>query len=148
MGSKADISGSLVKLLQSFKEWNKRQEDHIRNTKANGFYNPPVTGWDGDLFDIEGMAEPFKRDELYEMFKDTLANPEDLGVTGDLELILIQGDMLGAAERAYRNRHASPVRNRLHAAGRHRGHGHDNGVIEFGLLAFVHQLNNLAKAQG
>ena len=148
MPSKSDLADIFVDTLQTLKDWNEKQEKHLRNTEANGFYEPPEKGWNGDLFDLESLSDEFDREELFSMFKDAVADKNNPGVTGDLEIILLQGDVVASAERAFRNRHASIVRNRLHTAGRHRGHGHDQGVINLGMMGFIQQLVKLAKAQG
>lgn len=98
-------------------------------------------GWDGDLFNLEDIAKVFARNELEEDF-NTVIDPDqaDKGVIGDLMTISTQGDWLATNERSFRSRHSTPVRAWVHAAGRRRGHAHDGGIIQRGLLDFVERL--------
>lgn len=116
-----------------------------RNVKPADPENPEApTGWDGDLFNLEGISQAFSRDELDEDFLKVI-DPANPGVIGDLVSISLQGDWLATMERAFRARHQTPVRAWMHAAGRRKGHGHNAGVINQGLLRYVENLLQAAK---
>lgn len=100
--------------------------------------------WDGDLFNLEDISKAFSREELDEDFLKVI-DPANPGVIGDLVSLSLQGDWLATQERAFRARHQTPVRAWMHAAGRRRGHGHDAGVINQGLLRYVENLLQAAK---
>lgn len=100
--------------------------------------------WDGDLFNLEDISKAFSREELDEDFLKVI-DPANPGVIGDLVSISLQGDWLATMERAFRARHQTPVRAWMHAAGRRRGHGHDAGVINQGLLRYVENLLQASK---
>ncbi len=98
---------------------------------------PELKGWSGDLFDLEGMAKAFDRKEMHEDYLNAIKDAESPGVTGDLAAAQLQGDWLASLERAYRRRHASAVRSRMHAAGRLYGHGHEKGMLKQGVMKWI-----------
>lgn len=102
------------------------------------------SGWNGDVFDIPSLGLSFSRRELYGLFRTVVSATENGGTVGDLEVILTQGDYLAAAERAFRARHSSSVRDKMHAAARHRGQGDPRGVLNSGLGNYIKQLVKLA----
>lgn len=90
---------------------------------------PRASGWGGDHADVAGMTAPFDRAELNESYQRAVSDPASPGTVGDLVAAVSQIAYVGALERSYRARHASPVRCLVVAAGRRRGHGHPAGVL-------------------
>ena len=101
--------------------------------------------WSGDLNDLEGMSAAFSREEHTEDVTNAISDPANSGVVGDLMVSSLQGDYLAAQERAFRSRHLSPVRRRLHAAARRAGHGDDRGLFKRGVLGFIESILRQSK---
>lgn len=89
-------------------------------------------GWSGDPLDIEGIRLAFARDGAGLIYGVSLASPDGSG--GDAASAKLQSDYLACLERAFRLRHATPVRCAMHAAARRLGHG-TAGVGVFGRIA-------------
>lgn len=101
------------------------------------WFHPELKGWDGNLFDPEGMSKPFDRTENHKDFMDALSSAESPGAIGDLASAQLQGDWLAALERAYRQRHGSAIRGRIHSAARLFGHGHEKGPLRQGVMKWL-----------
>lgn len=136
----AQIRSAFRDQLDKLREYVQAEEQSLCNQQPSKFYEPDKGSWNGDLFDIEGMAEAFKRDEIHDDFRKAI---NDDGVTTDLEVCLLQGDFVAMLERAYRERHKTPVRAKLHAAARRRGHGDEDGLYTKGLLGYLEHLMRL-----
>ena len=77
-----------------------------------------------DLFEIAKLHEPsFNRTTINVNYQEATQDPDDAGTNGDTIALKLQLDYNAAEERAFRHRHASPVRNICHAHGRRYGHG-------------------------
>jgi hypothetical protein len=86
-----------------------------------------LAGWSGDPLDLNGMADAFARTGLGAMYGAALT--DNRGASGDAASAKLQSDYLGAMERAFRLRHATPIRCALHAAARRLGHSHAGAGI-------------------
>jgi hypothetical protein len=126
-------------------DWQNRRFNALGSggTDSN-FYQPPDSGWSGDVTDWQGMSQAFDRTLQQEDFQKMVT---DDGTTSDNTLIVLQNDLLAALERAYRARHHSSVRTRMHAAARHRGHGHSGGVLKKGLQGYLEWIEKQGKAK-
>jgi len=112
-----------------------------------GWFTP--VGWNGDVFDYDGMHTPFNRDKANQEFTDAIANPNAPGVVGDMIVTTTQIEYLACLERAFRMRHAMPLpRLLLHAAGAARGNGDDKGVYSLCGLEYVRRLVKETKQGG
>jgi len=89
---------------------------------------PDENAWNGDPFDILGISSAFDRTEMANDYPSFLTPP--FGSVGDTAACKLQSDLLGAQERAYRMREASPIRCVMHAAVRRNGHSNP-GVGNF-----------------
>ena len=125
--------GQLDKLVEAAEAAHKAAKMEGRRK----WFKPKLNGWNGDLFDIEGIADAFKRDEIHEDYLKAIKSAEDPGVSGDLAAAQFQGDWLASMERAFRRRHTTPVRSRLQAAARLYGHGHDKGPLKQGVMKWI-----------
>jgi hypothetical protein len=141
----AQIRDVFNKQLDALKAYCERIEESMENQEPTLFFSPEKFDWDGDLTNIEGMSKAFDRSEIHDDFRDTI-NEDDKGVVADLELEVTQGDFIARMERAYRQRHHTSLRDRMHAAARARGHHHDNGVLTVGVLGYLEHLKNLASS--
>lgn len=106
------------------------------------WFTPDLGDWDGDLQNTAAIASAFDRDENAE---DVIKAYTDDGVSGDITAGQIQGDVLAAMERAYRARHSSSVRAKLHAVARLEGHVHENGPINGAIAGYVTRVLERAK---
>lgn len=90
------------------------------------WYVPDLgTGWDGDPFNMAGVAQAFSRAEIAESYQGFFFDA--YGTAGDCIAAKVQSDYLACQERAYRLRHLTPVRAAAHACARQRGHS--NGSV-------------------
>lgn len=101
--------------------------------------------WTGNPTDHDGLTDAFSRESLDEQFGDIIQDPENKGVSGDLQAITLQGDMLAAYERATRSRLMSKPRAMLHAAARKRGHGSIGGPVTKGFVETIASIMNKSK---
>lgn len=105
------------------------------------------SGMASKLSDLPAYSEFFSRREQELTFEKTVADKDDFGTVGDLMMLQLQGDLLVAMEQAFRARHQSSCRMRLHAAARLRGHGHEAGVIRIGLAGYIVGIDKLNKGE-
>jgi hypothetical protein len=101
---------------------------------------PPLQGWDGDPQNIPGLNKAFTRDNLNSLYKKIISDMERAGTTGEAMVAKLQIDYIAAMERAYRTRHCSSVRAKLHAAGRRRGQSQPNGVFTGSVVLWLERL--------
>ena len=95
------------------------------------------------IFDIKNMVTPFERSGPNQTYEEEM----DKGDTSKLGVCIgakIQIDYLGMMERAFRSRHASPIRCYTHAASRRKAHGDPQGVHIESVLDLV---TNFMKAE-
>jgi len=142
--SKAALRENFVQHISKLVDFQNQRHESALNQGPSTFYEPPDSDWDGDLFDLQGMSKAFDRTPQQEDFQTAASEG---GVQGDYILTILQGDMLAVLERAYRARHHTSVRSRLHAAARQRGHGFPTGVLSQGLQGYLEWLEKQAKEQ-
>lgn len=140
--SKAAIRDNFLQHLQQLVAHQQQRYEAVGQGSGADFYSPPPSDWSGDLHDHEGIAAAFDRTPQYEDFQYAASQE---GVQGDFELTLLQGDWIASLERAFRSRHRTAVRSRLHAAARYRGHAHPAGVLPRGLQGYLEWLDKQAK---
>lgn len=136
----AQVTEETTKLAASLISHNSAMQTAIQTGGPSLWFRP--VDWDGNVYDIAALGIPFNRTPLYTQFREAV-NGQSSGTTGDMMAIAVQGDNLAVAERAFRARHATSVRNKMHAAGRHRGHANVNGVINNGQGNYLKQLIQL-----
>lgn len=93
------------------------------------------------------VREAFSRKEQETWFDESTKNARDLGTRGDFIQIQLQGDLMACKERAYRARHASSLKTRIHPAARLQGSGHEYGVIKQGLLGHIVGIDIMNKGE-
>lgn len=93
------------------------------------------------------VGEVFSRQEQEKWFDEATKNPKDRGTRGDFYQIQLQGDFLACMERAYRTRHLSTLRSRIHPAARLEGTGHEYGVIRQGILGYITGIDLMNKGE-
>ena len=95
----------------------------------------------GAPFDLEGIHEPFSREQSNEWGTQAVTDPDTPGVTGDEVTTTLQVGYLSAMERAYRARYATTwPRAVTHAAGRKLGHAKGRGPLQQGILGYLQGL--------
>lgn len=95
----------------------------------DGFTGSGQRVWDipedlsaASLFEIASLHKPsFDRESINTNFKEAIASAENPGTVGDVIGLTLQCDYNAAEERAFRFRHASPVRCFAHSAARQKG---------------------------
>lgn len=142
---KTSVGDNFSTQLRSLAEQNEAAALAVMQSRRPTWFRP--AGWNGNPFDIPGMKEPFSRKQQETEFRKAVADPDSPGTTADLEMVSVQGQTLQVMERAFRLRMASPLRNRLHAAARLRGHGREHGAIISGLLGYVANLDAMNKGE-
>lgn len=90
-----------------------------------------------DLLDIAGITAGFDRENIDTNYAELIQDGTDPGTCGDVISVKTQGDYIAIMERAFRARHATPVRCIAHAMGRRFGHSYDAGVFLGGVLKHV-----------
>lgn len=143
---KTAVGEAFLKQLTKLKDYADRDDKGIKNEEAPFWYMPEDFDPE-DLFDFLEMHSPFSREEFEQWFVDVVKDPSDAGTTTDLGVLSLQGDLLHAMERAFRCRHHTAVRNRVHPSGRRWGHSHEHGAIKGGLLAYIQNLDKLQKGE-
>jgi hypothetical protein len=83
-----------------------------------------------DVLDIPNLHLPFDREELNEQYRDLHKEDNKSTSTGGAAVLKQQIDYTAIAERAYRLRHATPIRCTLHHSIRREAHGHEVGVFQ------------------
>lgn len=81
------------------------------------------------LTDIEGLSSGFSRDNANVNYEEVMQSGTSPGTVGDVMSLGTQIDHMAAAERAYRLRHATPIRAAVLSSSRRAGHGHSQGVL-------------------
>lgn len=142
---KTEVGTQFRKQTEALRDHSDKESVSTRNQGAPEWFRPD--GFDGDVYDIEDMHEPFSREEHEEQFAQVVKDPNAPGTTGDFSMIALQGDFLAAMERAYRDRHMSSVRRRIHSAARRMGHSAETGVIKLGLVGYIENIDKFNKSE-
>lgn len=118
-----------------------KDEGENRVKQEQTQWNFPKLGdkWKGDLFDWQGMGEPFNRDQANKDYEKATKKPKKPGKTGDIVATTTQIELLATMERAFRARHCARFPRMIaHMTGiRRHGHGGDKGVFTQSFLDYV-----------
>jgi hypothetical protein len=134
-------------LLKKLRSLNEKAWEALSNAQQSAWLMPDLKEWSGDLFDIEGIAEAFKRDKANEQFNDATTDAKSPGVTGDLIVTTLQIAYMEAAERAFRCRHTvRRPRAVMQAMGRLKGHGNNQGTL-IQTLEYIRRLMQESKSK-
>lgn len=143
--SVADVREKFRKQTDKMKTNSEKIAKAYQLKEQRPWMHPELEGWKGDLFDLKGMAKPFDRDENHQDLLNAVKSPNSPGTSNDLIASQLQGDFLGTCERAFRERHKSVIRSRLHSAGRHYGSGHEKGIVKAGIQNYIQWLVKTGK---
>lgn len=135
--SKGRVDSTFLKLLSALQTQAEKQATAARTGAARVWQIPPSLKT--ALSDIGGITKGFDRDELNKLFSSLIEDSSAMGTAGDVVGVKIQVDYVAAMERAFRARHASPLRCLAHAAARRKGHGDSAGIFSdaSGVTRFV-----------
>jgi hypothetical protein len=131
MPSVTELDDHFDKNTTKLKEVSQAAAEALQNVNLRQWFigDPDLwseNGYQGDPLDIVQMSENFDRTDVGNDYVNTFG--DENSSTGDQVALKKESDWLAALERAFRSRHASPVRCAIHAAGRRLGHGDDAGV--------------------
>ena len=128
--SRIDIDPLFDQRIRDLQKQSEAQHEAMREGRGRPWMMPETDEqWDGSLFPVEPLTEPFSREELNQRATEAFT-ADDPGTAADLVAGQTQVEYLACMERAFRMRHQHRgIRARLHAAGRKRGHGNERGVL-------------------
>lgn len=131
--AKADMDPKFEKRLRQLKDDAKEEYNKRKVGEQVKWFRPPE--WEGDLFDFEGMSEPFNREKANDDYVKAVENAEAPGTTGDIIVTTTMIDELAMMEAAFRSRHTMRrPRAVAHMLARKRGQGDDKGpFIQLGI---------------
>ena len=141
----ADIRSRFVTQVKAYAEAADNLQKALRNLEQLKQHKVDKNGWNGDVFDLAGMAKPWERKENEEDVIKSIKDGTKPGVVGDLISSTLQGDWLATQERAFRARHQTKIRASMHAASRRRGHGHPSGLFLKGVINYIKYIVKLSK---
>lgn len=108
-----------------------------RGARGRPWQTPPEDRWSGDHDDPAALTPAFDRATLVDSYARIAASGGTVGAAG---AVVTQVGWVGACERAYRARHASPLRCMAAASSRRAGHASPRGVILGGAVGHVQNL--------
>lgn len=114
--------------LEKLEENSEAIADSTRLEDQRTWYLPPIDTWNGDLYDLTGMTDSFKRTDLNSDYETLIGDTSELATVGESMVVKLQADYVASIERSFRTRHTSYVRSKIHASSRRRGHGDSNGL--------------------
>jgi hypothetical protein len=104
-------------------------------------------GWNGEVFDVEGISPSFSRSASNGDYLNAVQDPTAPGTTGDVVATTTMLDTLACMERAFRVRQGSRrCRATAQMLGRKRGQGDGLGPLVQNYLEYVRHV--LAEAKG
>jgi hypothetical protein len=136
-GVKKGIVGEVFKARIDDLETKARQQSaQFRKQDTPRPWHTPENMKTADLLDVPNLHEPaWNRDELNQNYSQDVLTQDSAsrGTQGDIIAMKIQIDFMAEEERAWRLRHATPVRCACVAHGRLAGHG----IAEHGIFSRV-----------
>lgn len=143
--SKADVDPNFEKRIRDVKNHAAAEAESQDTGQQTKWFRPQ--GWDGNVFDTEGMATAYSREAANQSFLEAVKDPENPGTTGDVVATLTMISTLAGMERAARLRHMRRPRAIAHMLGRKAGHGDDRGPLVQCNLEYVRGTLKQGKAQ-
>lgn len=123
-----ELDEKFVDQLEALQTVAAANADAVCGDTQRRWFLPPTSDWSGDPLDIAGMNAAFDRTDLNSLYVDVVSDEEQRGRQGEAMLLKLQMDYVASLERAFRTRHATSVRSRIHASGRLYGHGASGGL--------------------
>lgn len=148
--TKAQVHGIFTKAVQALQRQARDISEAAKSpSQTRPWQVPPASAWDGDLTAVDQLEKAFDRAEIEENHAEVIGDLESPGTAGDVISLKLQNDYVAAMERAFRARHATPVRCMAHAAGRRAGHGHSAGIFSdtSGALRFATDIKMIGDSE-
>lgn len=121
--------------------------DSLRAGAGSGGPDEEPEKWEGDLFDVQAMEQPFDRSQSNAWFTKAISDGRNPGTSGDHVVTQIQADYLAVMERAFRSCYTMRrPRAAMHAMARRAGHGSDTGPLVVCVLEYLRGLVKANKA--
>lgn len=128
---KGKIDDKFQARISDLQQKAKSQSEHFKSHSGTREWHTPEEMKTRDLMDVPNLHEPsWNRDNLNQLYSDTILAMENGGVVGDLIGVKRQINFMAVEERAWRLRHASKSRCLALSHGRLDGHGHRQGVFK------------------
>jgi hypothetical protein len=122
---KGSLDANFLARVTELEQVAQKQSEQFRRQNAVRPWHTPESMKSADLLDVPNLHEPaWNRDALNKQYSlDVLsADASSRGTGGDLMALKTQIDFMAEEERAWRIRHATPVRCAAVAHGRTHGH--------------------------
>lgn len=142
--SKANVDPNFEKRIRDAKTHAAAEAESRDKGQQTKWFRPQ--GWDGDVFDVDAVAEPYSRAAANQSFLEAVKDPEKPGTTGDVTATLTMIGTLAGMERASRLRSMRRPRAMAHMIGRKAGHGDDRGPLVQCNLEYVRNMLKQGKA--
>ncbi len=136
---KSDLGEKFETQIEELMDHAEDEFDDLKEANETHWMMPELGGWSGDLFDWEGMKEPFLRKDLNDMYEAATEDPWNPGRSGDLIITTTQIAYLASMERAFRARHTQRFpRSVAHVLGRRNVQKMDKqGSLSLAALEYV-----------
>lgn len=142
--TKARVHTVFSKRVSELKTNAKEQAEAFKSGKGRPYTRPEVLA-DRDLQHVPSLHDnAFDRNDLNTNYDEVVQSAQDPGTVGDVAALKLQTAFNATEERAFRTRHASPLRCMAHMHVRLQGHGTDRGVLD----RIESEVSNLIKAGG
>jgi len=143
----ADVDPILQALMTSLQTQAAAEATALPAGNQTQWMMPPSNGWNGSVFDFDGMEQPFDRSQSNQWFTTAVKDPSNPGTTGDMIVTTTQIDYLAVAERSFRMRHTmTKIRSMSHTVGRKTGHGNAKGPLSQSVMEYLNGIVKESKA--
>lgn len=145
MGSIAQIYPQFQDHLAAIAAFSNAAADATQLSGQRMWMLPPVSAqdtyypgtWDGDPWSWVSMIYAWNRAEINDDYSTIIGDPAQEVGSGEAMVVKLQMDYIATMERAFRTRHASSVRCRIHAAARRIGHGSATGPLQGTIVTWL-----------
>jgi hypothetical protein len=130
--TKGSVHDKFRERVEELEKRAKEQSEHFRKHETPRPWHTPDSMKTVELLDVPNLHEPaWNRDAINANYCTSVVadSAAAAGTTGDVKSLKLQVDFMAVEERAWRLRHATPVRCAALAHGRIAGHGVANAGI-------------------
>lgn len=135
-----ELHEEFLRHIEQLEKTSKAADEASCLTGQRKWMNPPLQGWSGDPQDITGLNKAFTRKAMNALYVAIMRDETPNGTIGETMVLKLMVDYIAALERAFRTRHCSSVRAKLHAAGRRRGQGSKDGLFTGSVVLWLERL--------
>jgi len=141
---KVGLDPKFVKRMRDLKK--QAREEKEKRSRGDQVKWLKLDDWDGDIFNYEGMHEPFNREQANNEGVSAIADPKAPGTTGDVVAATIQIETLACMERSFRVRMTMRrTRALAHMLARKKGHADTEGVFMNNGVQYVKEIMKQAR---